>query len=200
MVKLKSYCCEYLSRNLNSKNVHTAVDLAVRHGLYDLQRRGFSFLQRSFSYIYDHDHEELIQYGPQLVIGIVFDNWIISIFLILTSFFLFFYEAFLQEKGWSLPADLVLKFLSSWVNADLASREQYFPDLLYSINWQNVNSSFIASHLEEEQLYHNSQEAIYSLISVAESKHVYLGQRYHEMYQSLNVPEQELDELNDSNR
>ena len=116
------------------------------------------------------------------------------------DFFLFFYEAFLQEKGLSLPADLVLKFLSSWVNADLASREQYFPDLLYSINWQNVNSSFIASHLEEEQLYHNSQEAIYSLISVAVSKHVYLGQRYHEMYQSLNVPEQELDELNDSNR
>ena len=26
-----------------------------------------------------------------------------------------------------------------------------------------------------------------------------MGQRYHEMYQSLHVPEQELDELNDSN-
>ena len=72
MVKLKSYCCEYLSRNLNSKNVHTAVDLSFRHCLNDLQRRSFSFLQRSFGYLYDHDREELIQYGPQLVQGILF--------------------------------------------------------------------------------------------------------------------------------
>ena len=69
MVKLKSYCCEYLSRNLNAKNVHTAVDLAFRHNLSDLIRRSFSYLQRSFGYLYENDREELMQYAPQLVQG-----------------------------------------------------------------------------------------------------------------------------------
>lgn len=48
MVKLKSYCCEYLCRNLNAKNVHTAVELAIRLNLGDLMRRSFSFLQVCF--------------------------------------------------------------------------------------------------------------------------------------------------------
>ena len=48
MVKLKSYCCEYLCRNLNAKNVHTAVELAIRLSLGDLMRRSFSFLQVKF--------------------------------------------------------------------------------------------------------------------------------------------------------
>ena len=69
MVKLKSYCCEYLSRNLNFKNVHTAVDLAFRHNLSDLIRRSFTYLQRSFGYLYDNDRDELMQYSPQLVQG-----------------------------------------------------------------------------------------------------------------------------------
>ena len=48
MNKLKSYCCEYLSRNLHAKTVlHTAVDLAIRHNLIDLIRRCFGYLHSS---------------------------------------------------------------------------------------------------------------------------------------------------------
>jgi hypothetical protein len=85
MVKLKSYCCEYLSRNLSAKNVHTAADLAFRFNLSDLIRRSFSYLQRNFGYLYDQDREELMHYSPQLV------------------------QAFLGEKAWSMHAELVLR-------------------------------------------------------------------------------------------
>ena len=78
MVKLKSYCCEYLCRNLNAKNVHTAVELSSRLSLVDLMRRSFSYLQRSFGYLFENDREELMQYSPQMV------------------------QTFLTEKGWSL--------------------------------------------------------------------------------------------------
>ena len=178
MVKLKSYCCEYLFRNLNAKNIHTAVDLAIRHSLSDLIRRSFSYLQRSFGFLFDNDREELMQYSPQLV------------------------QAFLSEKGWSLPGELVLRYTSTWVNYDLTSREEYFPALLYCINWSNLNSSFLCDHLDNEPLYQNSQDSLYNILSIVERNNIYLGQRFHEVYASLQasiLPEQELDELNDSN-
>ena len=96
-----------------------------------------------------------------------------------------FIQAFLQEKGLSIPGELVLKFTSNWVNYDLSSREECFPNLLYCINWDNVDATFIASHLDEDQLYQNSQEALLSLLSMAESNRIYLGQRFHDLYQSL---------------
>ena len=108
-----------------------------------------------------------------------------------------FIQAFLQEKGLSIPGELVLKFSSSWVNYDLSSREEYFPNLLYCVNWNNVDAAFIVRLLEEDQLYHNSQDALYNLLSAAESNRIYLGQRFHDLYQSLQ--EQKCDELNDSN-
>ena len=113
-----------------------------------------------------------------------------------------FIQAFLQEKGWSIPGEMVLKFTSNWVNYDLSSREECFPNLLYYVNWINVDAAFIESLLDEDQLYHNSQDALYNLLSVAESNRIYLGQRFHDLYQSLqdlHLPEQELDELNNSN-
>ena len=109
-----------------------------------------------------------------------------------------FIQAFLQEKGWSIPGELVLKFGSSWVNYDLSSREECFPNLLYCVNWNNVDAAFIIGLLEENQLYHDSQDALYSLLSAAESNRIYLGQRFHDLYQSLQysiLPKQELDEL-----
>ena len=108
-----------------------------------------------------------------------------------------FIQAFLQEKGLAIPGELVLKFSSSWVNYDLSSREEYFPNLLYCVNWNNVDAAFIVRLLEEDQLYHNSQDALYNLLSAAESNRIYLGQRFHDLYQSLQ--EQKFDELNDSN-
>ena len=84
MVKLRSYCCEYLSQNLNSKNVHTAVEIAVRHSLSDLIRRTFTYLQRSFEYLYANDRNELMQYSPQVVQGTISFYYIYIIFVVIS--------------------------------------------------------------------------------------------------------------------
>ena len=178
MVKLKSYCCEYLCRNLNAKNVHTAVELAIRLSLGDLMRRSFSFLQRSFGYLFENDREELMQYSTQMV------------------------QTFLPEKGWSIHPELVLRFVANWVNYDLTNREECFPSLLYCVNWSSINPGFVCEHLDKEQLYQSSQDALFTILSVTDRNNVYLGQKFHDLYQSLQeriLPEQELDELNDSN-
>ena len=79
---------------------------------------------------------------------------------------LYFIQAFLQEKGLSIPGELVLKFGSRWVDYDLSSREECFLNLLYCVNWNNVDAAFIVRLLEEDKLYHNSQDALYNLLSV----------------------------------
>ena len=103
IMKLRSHCCDYLIKNLSAKNVHTAVDLAIRHQINDLMRRSFHYLHKSFEYLFENDREELMQYSTQMV------------------------QTFLTEKGWSLNPNLVLRFVASWVNYDLTSREEHFP-------------------------------------------------------------------------
>ncbi len=106
MVKLKSYCIEYLIRNLNVKNVHVAIELAFKFGLTELIRRCFSCLQRNFPYLFEHDREELMRYTPTIV------------------------QAFVSEKGWTIHPSHLLKFITSWVNFDVSLREESFQGLL----------------------------------------------------------------------
>ena len=188
MNKLKSYCCEYLSRNLHAKTVlHTAVDLAIRHNLIDLIRRCFGYLHSSFRYLFGYERQELMQYSPQVV------------------------QAFLSDKGFFLPPMLVLSFSTAWVNYDLSSREEWFGSLVYHIDWSKINQSsggngsllpLLIEHLNEDQLYQNSPESLFNILRILDSKHIYLGRGFQEKYQRLQdqmLLEQDLDELNDSN-
>jgi hypothetical protein len=58
-----------------------------------------------------------------------------------------------MEKAWSLPQELVLKFIVTWVNADLPSREDFLIQLLEIINWASINTAFIAEHIDSESIY-----------------------------------------------
>ena len=94
-------------------------------------------------------------------------------------------QAFLSDKGWILPPELVLKYAASWVNYDLSTREEYFVGLLYCINWGNINTAYLAEHLNDDPLYQNSQEALFNILSVLDRNNIYLGPRFQEIYQSL---------------
>ena len=77
-----------------------------------------------------------------------------------------------------------------------------FSGLLYCINWANINHAFVCEHLDKEDLYRSSQDSLFTILSVTERQNVYLGQKFHDLYQQMQeriLPEQELDELNDSN-
>jgi hypothetical protein len=58
-----------------------------------------------------------------------------------------------MEKAWSLPQELVLKFIATWVNADLQNREDFFIQLLDVINWASINNAFISEHIDSEPIY-----------------------------------------------
>ena len=75
--------------------------------------------------------------------------------------------------------------MASWVNYDLTNREQCFPELLLCVNWGSVNPSFVCEHLDKEQLYQSSQDALFTILSVTDRNNVYLGQKFHDLYQSL---------------
>ena len=126
------------------------------------------FLQRSFGYLFENDREELMQYSTQMV------------------------QTFLPEKGWSIHPELVLRFVANWVNYDLTNREECFPrfvfmhkyilfvkpiiaitldiffSLLYCVNWSSINPGFVCEHLDKEQLYQSSQDALFTILSVTD--------------------------------
>lgn len=58
-----------------------------------------------------------------------------------------------MEKAWSLPQELVLRFIVTWVHADLQSREDFFMPLLDVINWASVNNAFLSDHIDNEPIY-----------------------------------------------
>jgi hypothetical protein len=58
-----------------------------------------------------------------------------------------------MEKAWSLPQELVLRFIVNWVNADVTSREEFLIQLLEIINWGSISNSFISDHIDSEPLY-----------------------------------------------
>ena len=87
-----------------------------------------------------------------------------------------------MEKAWSLPQELVLKFIVNWVNADASNREEFLIQMLEVIDWSNMNPAFIADHIDSESLY-NSPTALYTILHVLERNNIYLGQKFQEIYQ-----------------
>jgi hypothetical protein len=53
-------------------------------------------------------------------------------------------QLFLMEKAWSLPQELVLKFIVSWVNADPPNREDLLMQvsMLYKLRAQMKDRGF----------------------------------------------------------
>ena len=98
--------------------------------------------------------------------------------------------AFLQEKSWALPQELLLKFIARWVAFAINSREGDYIQLLNYINWGNINTNYISDHLEKEGLYCNSHEALFSILHVLDRNGIYLSPKFQEIYQTLQVRHQ----------
>ena len=154
--------------------------------------RSFTDLQLNFEYFYANGRDALMQYSPPLMKGTY--NYLLFIMSMYFLLLLFFWWQIINFVFYSsLPARkrVVYTSLVSWcsnllqIGWTMISREKCFRNLLYCVNWDNVDAAFIVSLLEEDQLYQNSRDAILSLLSMAESNCIYLGQRFHDHYQSL---------------
>uniref|UniRef100_A0A0K2TFI6 Putative LOC101862921 [Aplysia californica] n=1 Tax=Lepeophtheirus salmonis TaxID=72036 RepID=A0A0K2TFI6_LEPSM len=169
--KLKSYCSEYLERNLNSRNCVFVLEMALKYCLSDLMKQSFSFLERNFSTIYSRP-EMLNQTSINSI------------------------SAFLAEKSWNLSQELVLKFIALWVNADISSRKDGLPSLLDLVNWSQIDTGFLSDHLEKEPLYYNSSDSLFIILNTLHRNSIYLGPKYHDIYQNLQDQDLELDDSN----
>eukprot|EP00095_Tigriopus_kingsejongensis_P004451 snap_masked-scaffold168_size293125-processed-gene-0.4 protein:Tk04451 transcript:snap_masked-scaffold168_size293125-processed-gene-0.4-mRNA-1 annotation:"hypothetical protein L798_10126" len=175
--KLKGYCVEYLNRCINMDMVFVVLDLGVRINSSDLINQSLAFIQRHFEHLCNR-HE------------------MISLNFTILSLIL-------NEGLWCVSQDTLLIFISHWVDFNIPDREGHLLGLLQIIHWNNLTVPFIAEHIERTPLYQKSQEALFSILSfLVDRQGIYLGQKLHDLYQSLQerfLPDQELDELNDSN-
>ncbi len=182
VVKLRTYCGDYLLRTLNSKNVFAVIDMAIKYGLSDVQKQSMSFVWRNFNHLFDRP-ELLSMPAPKV-------------------------HTLLSERTWPVPQEALLNFVTRWVAfhpSGLAqSREDSLIPLLQYVNWTDININFVCQLLDRDELYQNNPEALLSILYVIHDRNsLYLGPRFQEMYQSLQEkllpPEQDLDELNDTN-
>ena len=119
---------------------------------------------RNFAYIFENDRNELLHYPINQI------------------------TAFLNEKSWALKQELLLKFITRWVGFAINSREGDYIQLLNYINWGNIKDyRYISDHLEKEGLYSHSHEALFSILHVLDRNGIYLGAKFQEIYQGLQV-------------
>ncbi len=108
-----------------------------------------------------------------------------------------------QERPWQVPQEAVLSLVTRWVSWAPQAREDALVSLLEFVAWQDIDVAFVCRHLEEEKLYSASQDALFNVLHVILDRNgIYLGQKWQSSYQSLQerlFPEQDLDELNDTN-
>ena len=179
MSKLRSYCCAYLNRNLNMKTVHSVMDISMKYNITDLLKQSLIFVQKNFMNIYDNDRSQLLHYPINQL------------------------QLFLEEHGWQLPQEHLLKFLSQWVSFSLTEREDNYLQLLEYINWASINPHFIFDHLDKEPLYCESNDSLFNILHVLERNGFFLGPKYQGIYNNLQEkllpPDQSLAELNDTN-
>lgn len=173
--KLKAYCSDYISRGISLRNVFSVLDLAMKCNASELLKLSSVLILRNFSRI--HDRVEMLNLTLNKV------------------------QMLLSDR--ELPQEAVLNFICNWVNYHVASREDHFISLLQYVNWGHVSVSFICDHIDKHPLYQTSPDAMFTILHVVlDRQGIVLGPKYQTAYQNLQeklLPDQELDELNDSN-
>ena len=176
IVKLKNHCCEYLGRNINGRNVFNTFDISIKYGLSEVQKQSLIFLQRNFDFLFHR--EEMLSLSLQKV------------------------QILISERLWRMSQERVLTFLAQWVASDVQVRELHYPSLLHYVIWNEVDIGFLCDHIDQEPLFQSCAEALFSILHILEKQNIYLGPKFQDLYQSLQdklLPEQALDELNDTN-
>ena len=154
------------------------LDLAIKHKLEDLLKKSLALIRQNFGQL------------SHAMLPLSFNT--IHTFASDQRFF----------PGQISP-EALLAFLARWVAVNPPEREVQYSTLLHCVSWSNINDKFLCNHIDGEHLYQASPESLFNVLQVALDKNqIYLGQKYQDMFQDLQeklLPDQDLDELNDSN-
>ena len=172
--KLKTYCSEFLEKNLKASNCLNVIELAEKYHLVDLSKQTLAYIHKHFEHIIQyHELEKKSLSDVQHYIN----------------------------RAWYFPSELVLRLITRWVNQH-SSREDQFVNLLHNVNWNTLDPGFISRHLDNDMLYPASPEALLTILHFLDKNNVKLSSRHAEMYRDLQdklLPNNELEqELDDS--
>ncbi|TRY64015.1 hypothetical protein TCAL_05574 [Tigriopus californicus] len=174
--KLKAYCVDYLSRCINTELVFKVLHLAVRIGSSDLIKQCVNFIHRRFDHLCHRGEMMALNYSV--------------------------FKAILNECLSSVSQNILLMFITQWVDCNIPEREGFFMDLLPMIQWSSMEPQFVTDHIERTPLYQNSQECLYGILGfMFEQQGMYLSSKLYDLYQNLQerfLQEPDLEELNDS--
>ncbi|CAG2057920.1 unnamed protein product [Timema podura] len=158
VLKLKSYCAEYLDRYLDVTNCLSVREMAEKYNMPALSKAATLFVQVHLNKIINQD--ELLN-SPLSKI-----------------------EVFLSEKSWTVPQNALLSLIAQWISRDINSRERSMRTLLTFVDWNTLDGAMISEHVDREPLYSSSEISLYFILQALVDNNL-LFPKYQGIYQAL---------------
>ncbi|XP_068082056.1 zinc finger protein 879 [Anabrus simplex] len=156
--KIKSYCAEYLDRYLDITNCLSVREMAEKYNMPALLKAATLFIQVNLNKVI---HQDEIRNCPLPKI-----------------------EAFLSEKSWTVPQNMLLELIAHWIRHDISSRERSMRALLTFVDWNALDGAKITEHVDREPLYSTSEVSLYFILqSLVENNLLFA--KYQGVYQAL---------------
>nr|XP_002739148.2 PREDICTED: kelch-like protein 3-like [Saccoglossus kowalevskii] len=142
---LREYCCEFLSKKMDASNCLVVKQLADLYRFGELYNRSSEFVRNQFMHVITDGNDDLMALTVDQLIDLITD------------------EKLRVEKEESIY-ELVLK----WTKFDLASRKEYFPELLSHVRLPQLNRQYLMSYVEVEELIRENPKC---MALFADAKH-----------------------------
>lgn len=152
--KLKSYCAEFLEKNLKVSNCIKLIELAEKYHLVDFSKQTLAYFNKHLEAIVQHNEIEKKTVSEM-------QNFIC--------------------KSYGVPNHLILKLVTRWMNQN-SECEEHFPNLWNTISWTNIDPAFVESHLDNDKLYKN-EDNLLTILSVMDRNNVDLSAKYRTILQ-----------------
>lgn len=148
VVKLKSYCAEYLERYLDLSNCLTVKDMAEKYNLPGLQKNASLFIQNHIVEVFDQSE--------------ILDLAFVKL------------ESLFKDKQYLIPQHVLLSFISKWVEHNASKRENDLRSLLSFVNWDSIDRHYLEDHARTCSLYRKNPKCMYLLLACLEEHKIEL--------------------------
>lgn len=149
VVKLKSYCAEYLERYLDLSNCLSVKDMAEKYNLPGLQKNAAVFIQNHIVEVFDQS--EILEIASGKL------------------------ELLLKDKQYVIPQHVMLSFICKWVEHNISKRENDLRLLLTFVTWDSIDRQYIENLAKTCSLFQRNPKCMYLLLACLEEKNIELS-------------------------
>ena len=149
IAKLKDYCCEFLTRELNVATCFGIKEQADRYGCPALSQAAHYFITCGITEVVKEN--EVLNFNFAQI------------------------EKLLANEMYTLDINEKVQLILRWTKHNLKEREPFFPVLLSFIKWAEVDIEDIYTSLKSNDLYVNSSICLYHLLKALKDNDLDLG-------------------------